>query len=230
MNQDQKQRVFWVTGLAMVLLGVGLWAARLMLVASPGEHELIDAVQHTERLEIIANDSEQTEPPTPAPEPEPATATMSGRIVDAQGDPIDGAWVCEFWPQPDGLCARSDAAGGFHLEGLRPETNWVEVSAPHFEPLSHQQKLAPGEELEDLLFELRRGGLQLHGVVRTLEGEPLAGAQFAIAAGAFTVSDADGQFELWTSDTASRELSAAAPGYADIDDWDPRSPARSSST
>lgn len=124
-------------------------------------------------------------------------AAISGAVRDVEGGPIAGAMVCAVtnstllgaddtrWPR----CALSGPGGRYRIEDLFGVRQRVSAGAAGHLPADHMHAsagvgqraidLRPGGEARDVDVMLLRGGVEIRGVVRDLQGEPLAGAWVA---------------------------------------------------
>lgn len=177
-----------------------------------------------------------------------APAKLSGRVIDSAGNPVSGAWVVrcladEAGQLPLGRPAKldlgderlhstvADASGRFDL-GLvpgrqqfmlrayapGPDGGWMVqgTEVPALETLS----LAPDSETTDLELVLRRGW-PVTGVVRDIEGQPLAGVtleprvrigrSWAELDGVST--DAEGRFRLFGVPEGAASLATRHDDY-----------------
>jgi predicted CXXCH cytochrome family protein len=121
----------------------------------------------------------------------PTHASISGRVLDASGDPVEGAYVLT---EPRGFEARADADGLFELPWLPPgELNLV-TTAPGWEPArSEALELLAGDllDLTLVLAESRPRGV-LTVTVTDPSGAPVQDALVRVSDGSEGVSDSDG--------------------------------------
>ena len=113
---------------------------------------------------------------------------VTGRVVDPQGEPVEGAWVAIGepvryfdWHGSGGIAeewtpmtARTDAGGAFTIHGLPRTTHPVEVKAAGF-ALWKAEVAVGGRSPAPLFVELNRG-FSVAGTVRDERGEPVPGA------------------------------------------------------
>jgi hypothetical protein len=175
---------------------------------------------------------EASAPSVQAPTPEPVrielrpARTLSGRVVDPEGEPVRGADV--FWVEdlrlsvaggmPDvagGLRSQSvtDAEGFFEISGLEPGLIHLEVSAPGYKPKRLSAVQIPEDrDAERLTIPLDRGSFV---DVRVLDsaGEPVVGAWVM----AFPESPADSSPFLFSSGLRSLEPATDGEGLVRIE-------------
>jgi len=177
-------------------------------------------------------------------------ASLAGRVVDEEGRPVPGAklllssraeslfsWVFSELSGDPAATIRTKGDGTFSASRLPPGPNQrLAARHPDFEDgVLGGISLAPGETLGGAVVTLRRG-LVLTGTVKDPEGNPIAGAELALAwssvqrsslagsrrVGSFGgVSDlptgrsgADGRFELRGVPPGDWALTAKAAGRA----------------
>lgn len=132
---------------------------------------------------------------------------LTGRIIDGKtGDPVAGAIV-----QAGGQSANSDAEGRYRLERLSGSNLALSASHADYEPLEfvadEAANLLAGEPLDVTLLPPHLAGV----VVNNVTSSPVAGA--AVAAGDLSaVTDDQGQFILWTTETPL-QVTVEAIGY-----------------
>ncbi|MBS1119144.1 MAG: hypothetical protein H6Q90_1372 [Deltaproteobacteria bacterium] len=166
-------------------------------------------------------------------------SSLAGTITDEAKQPVAKARVCadgesneladELLREPS--CVLSDDQGRFKLENLLPAQYAVSASARPFRPAFHHPggdlkrsklSLAAGEHKTGIDIALRRGGVEITGVVADLTGGPIAKARVWSGAGwrdrnaamATTETDDQGKFSLWVKQ-GQVTVHAAADGYAD---------------
>lgn len=139
-----------------------------------------------------------------------AAARLSGRVVDADGEPVVSAWLSarpldrEAW-QAMRTSARTDEDGRFLIDNLDPGPTTLMVRAEGFQPFELTGlELVAGQELGDVDVVLKRGAT-IVGTVRDADGRPVAQARVMIqrmSGGGGMMStrgeetDADGRFRL----------------------------------
>ncbi len=155
-------------------------------------------------------------------------ATIAGRVVDARGQPVDGALV-EGWPSrradnaPDRTQTLSGADGRFVLADLEGARFGVRASA---RGLGSAQASDVAADTRDLELTLRAPAAGLRGVVRDTHDHPVTA--FSIVAwprvGLFgrghevsaAVVDAEGRYQLELP-PGSYDVRVAANGFATSD-------------
>ncbi len=111
--------------------------------------------------------------------PLPDGLVVSGRVVDEDGTPVEGAQVSIDWGEGNWSSAdhvHTEADGGFAFTGVHPLLRAVRASAEGYLKAERERAtLGSGRVLEGVELGLRRG-LSLAGVVRLPDGRPVAGA------------------------------------------------------
>ncbi|MBX3162167.1 MAG: carboxypeptidase regulatory-like domain-containing protein [Deltaproteobacteria bacterium] len=174
---------------------------------------------------------------------DPTTAVrgaIAGTVTDDAARPIAGAFACAAGTSDDWaddlmrepVCATTDAAGRYAIEGLLPARYEVTASAPQRIPESHDPiGIAGGQRATGIDIALREGGVELVGTVVDVTGGPIAGALVVGASSPMSArtgtivaarTDARGRFAMCV--TGTRYLSAYADGYASASTVD-RAPA-----
>jgi hypothetical protein len=156
------------------------------------------------------------------PEPAPAediAAEIRGRILDANGDPVEGAavrLVSAGLPSVVLRAAKSASAGRFSFAGVGPAP--VRVVADHGPDgavSSADLRVADGRSIEITLVLSTTGSV--FGTVVDADGHPVAGATLALQGVPWTVpdatSDAAGAFRLTAVPREAMFLVATASGY-----------------
>lgn len=168
-------------------------------------------------------------------------AGVTGTVRDARGGAIAGAQVCavvqdEALAGVDRLpprCTTTREDGSYRLEGLLGAEHGLFAAARGYLPARHRSRsgiqddltarvvLHAGTTRTGLDFVLMEGGVELTGVVKDLAGGEIEGAFVSVVGGswgedgrAFTRSDAEGRFTLWTAPPQAR-ISAFAEGYTE---------------
>jgi Carboxypeptidase regulatory-like domain len=140
-------------------------------------------------------------------------ATVEGTVSDRGGEPVPGALV-----QLGRVGARSDAAGRFRVEGVKPGAQLAEVDHRDFNRLTRRLEVAPEGTTADFVL---TGGWPVAGRAVDEQGLPVAGAQLdlqqldrlesrAYRAG----SGEDGRFRFGRVAEGRYTLSATREGYA----------------
>lgn len=153
-------------------------------------------------------------------------ATVSGRVLDPAGRPVEDARVevgragvssLSFFGKDE---HDTDAEGRFELDGLPPGSITLQASAAGFAPSAPAPlALEAGQPLSGVTLSLRVGG-KILGEVFGPEGRPAADQTVWIASQGFSVrpeTDAEGRFEvtgvppgdvrLWTTSVEGVQLS-----------------------
>jgi hypothetical protein len=172
-----------------------------------------------------------------------APAGVTGIVRRETGEPLAGATVCAWNVDPNAddrtpRCTTTDPGGNYALLGLVPTHHEVHASAGDRQPVAHPELLAfrPGERREGIDLQLAPGGAPIHGVVRDVHGQAIAGAwvtnfshepdeQVRHRGAAAIQSAADGAFTLWLS-PGSHNLTAHAPGFVSATLGDAAAPGR----
>lgn len=176
-------------------------------------------------------------PPAPPIPQRLARASIAGRVLEPGGAPVGQANVCA---SADGSeltdeetraprCARTAADGAYRLEGLLAARYEVHAGAPGHRAGVYREGtrtgsvvLHAGEARQGIDVVLAPGGERVRGLVKDLAGGPVADALVRGRSGeewdreaptAYTVSDAQGRFELWLA-PGRASLRAQAEGYA----------------
>ncbi|MES1244829.1 MAG: carboxypeptidase regulatory-like domain-containing protein [Acidobacteriota bacterium] len=124
----------------------------------------------------------------------PATR-IAGRVVDARGEPVEGAQVraylsgisrgCAIYveaacPGPaDSRAGDTDADGRFAFESLEP--GWYEVSLPNDLSLVERRLGEAGKSAGEIAFVLPEPLVPLEGRVVDADGAPVAGARVSVS-------------------------------------------------
>jgi hypothetical protein len=158
---------------------------------------------------------------------------ISGRIVDPDGEPLEGEIHIEAldgdlapYYLSDRTHRRSDSRGDFELENLPPGEYSVVAQAMGY-PAEQVTVVLEGEGGADLGPIVFEDGLGIAGVVVDPAGEPVAGAQVTASRtpepmeemlgqeteSANAETSPDGSFRLRGLDEGSFRLFAGAPGY-----------------
>ena len=132
---------------------------------------------------------------------------LTGKIIDGK----TGAPVADVSVQAGGQSATSDQAGVFRLERLSGSELAITASHPNYEPLEFSAdeatNLLAGEPLEVTLLPPHLAGAVVNGVTNS----PVVGA--TVTAGNLSaVTDDQGQFMLWTTETPL-QVTVEAIGY-----------------
>jgi hypothetical protein len=159
-------------------------------------------------------------PPPPEPaSPEDRAAEIRGRILDANGDPVEGAavrLVSAGSPSRVLRTAKSATAGRFSFAGVGPTA--VRVVADHGPDgavSSADLRVADGRSIEITLVLSTAGSV--FGTVVDADDHPVAGATLSVLGVPWSVpdtsTDAQGAFRLTAVPREATFLLAVAPGY-----------------
>jgi hypothetical protein len=143
--------------------------------------------------------------------------TVVGRVLDAEEEPLVGATVSV---KRSRLRVASTEDGNFELDGLKPETRTLQVTAPGFAAAEVAVELVPGERRRELEPVILEPAPQVTGRVLDAETEaPIPGAEIEVTDppgfGSVT-SDADGAFVLEAASPDGLGLRVSSPGYAAV--------------
>ncbi|MEC8510915.1 MAG: carboxypeptidase regulatory-like domain-containing protein [Planctomycetota bacterium] len=162
-------------------------------------------------------------------------ATVSGRVLDPGGAPVEGASV--FYdadtgqvvtallsaPSPD--ATRSGADGAFTLLGLPPGELTITASHDEFARASASQLVAgPGEQLSDLVLRLSQGG-SIEGICFDDEGRTASDRVVTVQSMTMTnqrvaASDSDGTFRIDGLEAGNYQVVAIDPAMRTSGDAD----------
>jgi protocatechuate 3,4-dioxygenase beta subunit len=159
---------------------------------------------------------------------DPATASISGRVVDAAGNPIAGVSVKATSPYcPDGSCwAQTDADGTYTISGLRAGSYYLFFSywglypSQYYGGTSSYQEakmltVTAGDALTGKNLTLLKGA-SISGRVVDASGKPIAGVfVYGLSSGfiASVQSEADGTYKIVDLPGGSYTLSFSSPGF-----------------
>jgi hypothetical protein len=153
-------------------------------------------------------------------------ARVSGRVMDAKGNPVEGvtAQCVALRPALDQLLlervdspprARSDAQGRFEIAGLALGEYLIQTEPLAGYAQARQNITAPTEGLVLVLNEERT--VIIKGLVRDQDGQVLSGVDVSAAAGGSTRTDEEGRYRLSLqinrAPGSSLALTARRPGY-----------------
>ncbi|HEX6882315.1 MAG TPA: sigma-70 family RNA polymerase sigma factor [Planctomycetota bacterium] len=142
----------------------------------------------------------------------PAARTVSGRVVDSAGEPLEGAWVSARGPfHETPALASTDADGRFTLAGLLTGETTLRAGYPGLTQASVE--LASAASGPSGIVLALEPGAPLAGRVLDDKGRPVPLAR-VWASSASTYSDADGRFELAELPASARSLWVVARGFA----------------
>lgn len=164
-------------------------------------------------------------------------AAIAGTVRDQEGNPVASAQVCAFLNSDDipadkrTPCATTAADGRYRIDGLYGSGYLVSASAPghipnQFEKENERQSsiaLVAGKERVGVDIVLKKGGVEVRGIVSDIAGGVIEGAE--VRTGAFwwgssppalARSDEDGKFSVWVKE-GGVHMKAKAEGYAESD-------------
>ncbi|MBN2192181.1 MAG: carboxypeptidase regulatory-like domain-containing protein [Polyangiaceae bacterium] len=157
-------------------------------------------------------------PPEPAvlappPPGEPILCSVAGTVVDESGAPIVDAAVKATVGEKV-LEERTDAGGQFELRGEACGKGELAVTAVDFDPGARDVELteAPGTVVEILLRPAVPAG-ELRGLVRALDGRPIAARIRVIGTNLETTTGTDGSFSMQVA-PGSYTVEVVAEGFA----------------
>lgn len=173
----------------------------------------------------------------------PAGKPIGGTIVDAAGQPVEGAPVSALhtgraYDYDDGVFSdvhtsgnwktRTDANGKWSMRGFAEDlsglTIWVEH--PRYKRIATQYETASGQRLESLRdgtsrLVLKSAGLELRGVISDTNGKPVANCSVTLTEdykGMFdepnAKTDAEGRFAVPVPETGKEWFTFEAAGFA----------------
>ena len=159
---------------------------------------------------------------------------LTGRVTAEDGTPVPGALVLltakSFAPAATPPHARTDAGGGFALEGIEPGRYTLSASARGFLPaLDTAVRVVAGQDNGGHRLTLTAGGHTVRGVVSDVGGGTIGGALVSITrlddgnvmrldrTPAGVLTDDEGRFET-TLPNGSYMAAASHPDYVQLDD------------
>ncbi|MGN6110959.1 MAG: carboxypeptidase regulatory-like domain-containing protein, partial [Kofleriaceae bacterium] len=213
-------RRVWLGAVAALAIGLGLWTWRGDPPARSPTRERAG----------------QPAAPTAARvRPDPSTlarGSLAGTIRDEAGEPLAGAQVCargrsnqldpELLRAPP--CTTTDPRGRYRIVNLLPGVYVASAAAPSYRPARHRDELALAvdQHRTGIDIALRRGGVEITGVVSDATGGPAGRARIAASLGGwrgeigavYGEADDQGRFALWVA-PGPIELTATLDGYSD---------------
>lgn len=154
---------------------------------------------------------------------------VSGRVVDAGGNPVEGATFMTTFagtnvsvggpatsPCPSGELKGTGADGAFTLELEKPGWYQLRTSAPGRLSTTLERLHVPTEGLAALEIQWTQRAV-VSGRVTNPKGAPIAGAEIQLSSGqksGTTVSDAEGRYIVKGVEPGAGELSVSHPDYA----------------
>lgn len=147
-------------------------------------------------------------------------AILAGRVVDAAGEPVEGATLSADASGPtafSGATARSGADGAFELVGVGPGEIVVRIEHPALGARQSETVHAPGGQVTRWDPVLRTPP-RLRGTVRSSAQEALPGWRITVSAsgsgvGSGTRTDEHGAFELALPEGESFGVEVRPPGF-----------------
>ncbi len=144
--------------------------------------------------------------------------SLSGTVVDENGDPVGNAQVAQVWIHSKQRYAKLETSGDgrFEFTGLGPGPHMVRARKEGFASVELRKLMALKNDIELRL--LNSGGL--HGTVADAKGEPIS--RFTVqyrAKGKKTgpstqVLSADGRFDIYPVDPGQYTVTISAPAFA----------------
>jgi protocatechuate 3,4-dioxygenase beta subunit len=224
-----KRRVAAAVAVVLALLLVVLWRMHAGGTAKPATAASVAGQRTT--LPAGAKPRDTADPRTMP------RGSISGMIRDEAGAPIAHARVCASASSqelPSALtrvptCIDSDDQGRYRAGNLLATSYTVSAAAPRFIPAEfrpagttrRELPLAAGENKTGIDLVLRKGGVEITGVVLDISGGPIAHAQVRAASrqsrlGVVVDTDDQGRFAMWVA-RGPVAVEASADGYADGD-------------
>jgi protocatechuate 3,4-dioxygenase beta subunit len=151
-------------------------------------------------------------------------ASLSGRVTDPRGEPIEGASISGS--EAIDTHVETDADGRYRIEGIETGTVNLSVSHPGFEIGSPNVEIAAGENTFDVQLEPDRSGedtsarYEVRGRVLDPQGGPVANARVTTVIDNSTATGPDGSFALRLDDGAysiQAEADGWSPGWTEKD-------------
>ena len=207
-------------------------------VTDAGGNFVIPDQRPEERVDLRAvkkGYAENQVPGVPAPTETPVeivlqlASTVSGRVIDEDGDPIQEANVT-VRPAEGNAMARfsrgqrgvTDVDGGFVLTDVPPGAIRVEARAKGFQGGDQTEQVQAGKDLEGVVMTLRQGAVVV-GTVSNQAGEPVDAASVTLAIGdslwrasgrpPAARTDGDGAFRLEGVEPGRRTLQVRHGSY-----------------
>jgi len=152
-------------------------------------------------------------PAAPPPPPAPVVCSTRGSVVDESSAPVVDAEVMAKVGEQE-VSARTDAAGHFEVRGEVCGAGTLKITAVDFDPVTRDVELAEaaGPALEILLRPAVPAG-ELRGLVRALDGTPVAARVRVVGTDLEAVTGADGSFSLQVP-PGSYTVEVESDGYA----------------
>lgn len=223
-----KRKLAMIAGFVAVVITILIWRS-----GQEGAGSSSSARWRAENLWASAID-------TVRPDPQMVRGSLTGTITDeATKAPIEHARVCASGRSddlPDELlrelsCVDTDEQGHYTLPALYAAVYHVSASERTYRPQVHHPRrdhrsadiqLAPGQHKTGIDVALRRGGVEVSGVVSDLTGGQIARARIYVTGDdartetgtVMSETDDQGAFKVWV-DRGGVQIEARAEGYAD---------------
>ena len=127
----------------------------------------------------------------------PTGGTVSSRVLDVEGLPVAGAKVTIIAGKVE-KTTTTDRNGKFELAGIPAGDATLRIEMPFFEPRTKQIKVTDGSTWTEGLPPLMESevGSQIRGLVRNLNGDPVAATITVSPSNNRISANADGEFQL----------------------------------
>jgi hypothetical protein len=212
-----KQRIGIALALVACIAGVAVWRMKRRALA-PATSE-----------GATAKAPQQLRVPPRRLDPDAPRGGIEGRVVSADGKPVEGALVAAIAEEGEGArrpvaTARTLAGGAFRLDNVMPGGYVVSATAPgRAAAFRAGLTVLPGETLRGVEIKLGAAGVTISGFVRDSGGGPIARPEVRASRHSSDTGDLfqvigndDGAYAI-TVPSGSYTLAADADGYAPAD-------------